>query len=107
VALGRFRLAGLATAEQTTFGDQPWPSRTVNGAIHSASAKQRTVGRVDNRVDRLPGYVSLKDLNLAHDFPAVRKEREFTYPSAFRSATQQNHDVAALRKQRSVVDFAN
>jgi hypothetical protein len=50
------RLAGFATAKQTTFGGHPWPSRTVNGAIHSA-AKQRTVSRVDNRVDRLPDYV--------------------------------------------------
>jgi hypothetical protein len=47
----------------------------VNGAIHSASAQQRTVGRVDDRVDRLPGYVSLKNLNGApHNLSAFKKE---------------------------------
>ncbi len=63
VALGSFCLAGFATAQQTTLGNQARSGRAVDGAIHSASAKQRTVGRIDDRVHCLPGYVSLKNLD--------------------------------------------
>ena len=66
-------IAGFAAAQQTTLGQQARPSRTMNGAIHSASTQQRTVGRVDDRVDRLPGYVSLKNLNgTAHNLSAFK-----------------------------------
>jgi len=47
----------------------------VDGAIHPASAEQRTVGRVDDRVDRLLGYVSLKNLDgTTHNLSVFKKE---------------------------------
>jgi hypothetical protein len=75
VAFGRCGFAGFATAHQTTLGNQPRPSPTVDGGIHPASAEQRTVGRVDDRVDRLPGYVSLKNLDgTTHNLSVFKKE---------------------------------
>ena len=86
MALGSFCTAGFAAAQQTTLGKQARPSRTMNGAIHSASAQQRTVGRVDDRVDRLPGYVSLKNLNgTAHNLSAFKTAFELIVAGDFRT----------------------
>jgi hypothetical protein len=81
VAFGRLGFAGFATAQQTTLGNQSRPGRTVNGAIHSASTQQRTVGCVNDRVKCLPGYVSLKNLDSeAHVVSVFPKGKVFLYP---------------------------
>ncbi len=95
VAFGRFGFAGLATAQQTTLGKQARSGCAMDGAIHSASAQQRTVGRVDDCIDRKAGYVSLKNLNgTTHNLSAFKKERVFPYLSISRTVRQQSDRAA-------------
>jgi len=53
VAFGDFGLAGGATAERAAFHQQFRPGGAMNGAVHAATAEQRRVGGVHNRIHAL------------------------------------------------------
>jgi hypothetical protein len=59
-----FRFARLATAECATFGQKPRSSGAMNGAIDSAAAKQRRIGRVHNCTDSECGDIAADDIDL-------------------------------------------
>ena len=50
-ARGDFALSDFATAEIGAGPEKLAPRRTVNGAVHAASAQKRTVGGIDDGVD--------------------------------------------------------
>jgi len=59
---GNSRLTVTAAAEQPALFEQARSSGAMNGAVHATSAEQRRVRGVYDRVDVLPGYISLPDV---------------------------------------------
>jgi len=51
-----------AAAEQPALFEQARSSGAMNGAVHATSAEQGRVRGVYDRVDVLPGYISLPDV---------------------------------------------
>jgi hypothetical protein len=64
---GDHRFAGLTAAlpraDRPALFHDSGSACPVDGAVNTAAAEQRTVGRIDDRVDIYPGYISPEELN--------------------------------------------
>ena len=65
VAARDLRLASTRAAEGTAFREQPRARAPVNGAVDAATAEERLVGGVHDRVDVKQRDVALDDLDHA------------------------------------------
>src|SRR4029077_13482655 len=64
--VGRFRISDLATAQRAALREDRRAAGVVNRAVDSAAAEKRLIRRVHDRVDLLGGYVTLDELDAAH-----------------------------------------
>jgi hypothetical protein len=58
-------LAGRAAPDRAALGEQARACCAVDRAVNTASAEQRGIRRVDDRIDALPRYVALDDFDSA------------------------------------------
>ena len=65
IAASNLRLAGFTTAERAAFRKQFGAGGAVNRAIDTATAEERRVCRVHNRIDVQRGDVAAEDFNFA------------------------------------------
>jgi hypothetical protein len=66
VSFGDPGFAGWATTKQATFVQQIWAGSAVDSTINPAAAQQRTVGGIDNGVNR-----QLRNIGFSHFHPVV------------------------------------
>src|SRR5437660_3940910 len=64
VSASDFRFTRLATAECPALREKLRSSGAMNGAIDSAAAKQRRIGRVHNCIDGECGNIAANDVDL-------------------------------------------
>ena len=76
IAFGDPGLAGGAAAQCAALLKELPPGGAVDGAVHSAAAQQRLVGRVHDGVHREPGNVRLRETSILCRSPCPPPTRQ-------------------------------
>jgi hypothetical protein len=68
MASSDFGFTRRATAERTAIRKKFGTSRFMDGAINAATAQERRIGSIDDRINRLFGDITTYDLECEHCF---------------------------------------